>query len=252
MSRPISRMGRFFCRHGRSLPRPRRPWQSRARLLGSGMASAEFWYEFASTYSYPAALRVAALADERGVSLIWRPFLLGPIFIAQGWRDSPFNIYPAKGRYMWRDLERTCGAMGVPLKRPEPFPQPSLLAARVALALDGDERSDFSRRSLSPNSDKACRSAIARLLAHCWPHAASIRRRRSSGPRAPPTRRGSRPNAPARRRSASSVRRVWRPRRRSVLGQRPARTGARLGCAGWPPSQLLIPASPLEQGRLAA
>ena len=26
-----------------------------------------------------------------------------------------------KGRYMWRDLERTCGAMGVPLKRPEPF-----------------------------------------------------------------------------------------------------------------------------------
>ena len=44
------------------------------------MASAEFWYEFASTYSYPAALRVAALADERGVRLVWRPFLLGPIF----------------------------------------------------------------------------------------------------------------------------------------------------------------------------
>ena len=47
---------------------------------------------------------------------------------------------------MWRDLERTCRAMGVPLKRPEPFPQPSLLAARVALALEGKERSDFSRR----------------------------------------------------------------------------------------------------------
>ncbi len=94
------------------------------------MAGAEFWYEFASTYSYPVALRVAGLADERGVSLIWRPFLLGPIFMAQGWREnSPFNIYPAKGRYMWRDLERTCGAMGVPLKRPEPFPQPSLLAS---------------------------------------------------------------------------------------------------------------------------
>ena len=107
---------------------------------------AEFWYEFASTYSYPAALRVAALADKRGVSLVWRPFLLGPILMAQGLRDSPFNIYPAKGRYMWRDLKRTCDAMGVPLKRPEPFPQPSLLAARVALALEGDKRSDFSRR----------------------------------------------------------------------------------------------------------
>src|SRR4051794_30007865 len=75
-------------------------------LQGGAMPSAEFWYEFASTYSYPAALRVAALADARGVSLVWRPFLLGPIFFAQGWRDSPFNVYPAKGRYMWRDLER--------------------------------------------------------------------------------------------------------------------------------------------------
>jgi 2-hydroxychromene-2-carboxylate isomerase len=67
-------------------------------LKEAHLPSAEFWYEFASTYSYPAALRVAALADERGVSLVWRPFLLGPIFFAQGWRDSPFNVYPAKGR----------------------------------------------------------------------------------------------------------------------------------------------------------
>ena len=87
------------------------------------MASAEFWYEFASTYSYPAALRIGSLAEERGVSVRWRPFLLGPIFAAQGWRDSPFNIYPAKGRYMWRDLERVCRAMGLPLKRPEPLPR---------------------------------------------------------------------------------------------------------------------------------
>ena len=110
------------------------------------MATAEFWYEFASTYSYPAAMRVAELAGSRGVALAWRPFLLGPIFAAQGWRDSPFNIYPAKGRYMWRDLERICDALGLPLKRPDPFPQNSLLAARVALALEGEERANFSRR----------------------------------------------------------------------------------------------------------
>jgi len=131
------------------------------------MATAEFWYEFASTYSYPAALRVAALAAARGVGLVWRPFLLGPIFMAQGWRDSPFNIYPAKGRYMWRDLERTCAAMGVPLKRPEPFPQPSLLAARIALTLEGDQRADFSRRVFmaefgegSPIGDRAVLGAV--------------------------------------------------------------------------------------------
>jgi 2-hydroxychromene-2-carboxylate isomerase len=135
------------------------------------MPSAEFWYEFASTYSYPAALRVAALADKRGVSLVWRPFLLGPIFMAQGWRDSPFNLYPAKGRYMWRDLERTCEAMGVPLKRPEPFPQPSLLAARIALALQGDERMNFSRLVFAAEFSHGLpigdRATLGPLLAAC-------------------------------------------------------------------------------------
>ena len=134
-----------FCPRLATFPASRAMTNSRA-IRGGAMAGAEFWYEFASTYSYPAALRVAALAEERGVSLVWRPFLLGPIFAAQGWRDSPFNIYPAKGRYMWRDVERTCEAMGVPFKRPEPFPQPSLLAARVALALEGEERASFSRQ----------------------------------------------------------------------------------------------------------
>jgi 2-hydroxychromene-2-carboxylate isomerase len=135
------------------------------------LASAEFWYEFASTYSYPAALRVGALADARGVRIVWRPFLLGPIFAAQGWRDSPFNLYPAKGHYMWRDLERTCAAMGLPLKRPEPFPQPSLLAARVALALDGDQRSDFSRRVFAAEFGQGLpigeRATLSALLEEC-------------------------------------------------------------------------------------
>src|SRR6266850_3622898 len=68
----------------------------------------DFWFDFASTYSYPAAMRVGALAGEMGLRLRFRPFLLGPIFKAQGWNSSPFNVYPAKGRYMWRDLERLC------------------------------------------------------------------------------------------------------------------------------------------------
>ena len=135
------------------------------------MADAEVWYEFASTYSYPAALRVGALAEARGVSLAWRPFLLGPIFAAQGWRDSPFNIYPAKGRYMWRDVERTCKAMGVPFQRPAPFPQPSLLAARVALALEGEARAAFSREVYTAEFGRglsiADRATLLSLLAAC-------------------------------------------------------------------------------------
>ncbi|MDX2171333.1 MAG: DUF924 family protein [Deltaproteobacteria bacterium] len=97
-------------------------------------APLEFWFEFASTYSYPAAMRVEALCAAAGVPLRWRPFLLGPIFAAQGWNDSPFNIYPVKGRNMWRDMERLCAAAGVPLRRPSAFPRGSLVAARVACA----------------------------------------------------------------------------------------------------------------------
>lgn len=93
----------------------------------------EFWFEFASTYSYPAAMRIESMASEHGARLIWRPFLLGPIFSAQGWKDSPFSLYPAKGRYMWRDLERTCQAQGLPFQKPSLFPRNSVLAARVAV-----------------------------------------------------------------------------------------------------------------------
>jgi len=93
----------------------------------------DFWFEFASTYSYPAAMRIAPLAKARGVNVRWRPFLLGPIFRAQGWDSSPFNLYPAKGRYMWRDLERTCGALELPFVQPSPFPQNALTASRVAI-----------------------------------------------------------------------------------------------------------------------
>ena len=106
----------------------------------------DFWFDFASTYSYPAAMRIGPLAEQAGVEVRFRPFLLGPIFKDQGWTTSPFNLYPAKGRHMWRDLERLCADLGLPFRRPEPFPQNSLLAARVAIAaLDHAWGEDFCR-----------------------------------------------------------------------------------------------------------
>jgi 2-hydroxychromene-2-carboxylate isomerase len=94
----------------------------------------EFWYEFGSTYSYPAAMRVERIASAAGIELRWRPFLLGPIFGAKGQMDSPFNIDPVKGRYMWRELARICEREGIPLVLPPArFVQNSLKAARLAL-----------------------------------------------------------------------------------------------------------------------
>ena len=93
-----------------------------------------FWFEFASTYSYLAAMRIETVAADRGVQIDWHPFLLGPIFRKQGWDTSPFNVYPAKGRYMWQDMTRQCENLGLPLVIPDPFPQNGLNAARIAHA----------------------------------------------------------------------------------------------------------------------
>ncbi len=93
----------------------------------------EFWYEFASTYSYLSAMRIEAVTEKAGVAIFRKPFVLGPIFHSQGWNTSPFNIYPAKGRYMVREMERLTAARGLPFRMPSPFPQNSLNAARLAI-----------------------------------------------------------------------------------------------------------------------
>ncbi|HEY7639459.1 MAG TPA: 2-hydroxychromene-2-carboxylate isomerase [Steroidobacteraceae bacterium] len=113
----------------------------------------EFWFEFASTYSHIAAQRIERVAGAAGVPVLWRPFLLGPIFRKQGWNDSPFNIYPAKGVYMWQDLERQCAKHSIAFRKPSAFPRPSLLATRIALALESSPQrvAEFVRRVYHAN-----------------------------------------------------------------------------------------------------
>jgi len=98
-----------------------------------GSSNIEFWFDFASTYSYPAAMRIEEAAARAGAPLAWKPFLLGPIFTEQlGIKDSPFNVFPVRGRYMWRDVERRCEAYGLSWRRPSAFPRNGIVAARIA------------------------------------------------------------------------------------------------------------------------
>jgi len=133
-------------------------------------ATLEFWYEFASTYSYLSAMRIEALAKTADVELRWRPFLLGPIFASQGWTNSPFNLYPAKGRNMWRDLDREAARLGLPpVTRPNPFPQNSLSAVRVATyGADQDWLVPFSKAvfetSFANGGSIAEPAAVGRIL----------------------------------------------------------------------------------------
>lgn len=138
----------------------------------------EFWHEFASTYSYPAALRIERLARSRGVVVHWRPFLLGPIFATQGWKTSPFQIYPAKGANMWRDVARISARDGLRFVKPTVFPQNSLLAARVSLALPEDHRGGFARAAYAlqfgEGGDIGDRSVVADLLTRLGEDAGAV------------------------------------------------------------------------------
>jgi len=107
----------------------------------------EFWFDFASTYSYVAAMRIQGLCSQREVDLEWRPFSLGPIFQMQGWDDSPFNLNARRGAYMWRDMERLAKKGNLPWRKPSVFPRNSVLAARIACAADAQTWcGDFIRR----------------------------------------------------------------------------------------------------------
>ncbi|MDB4976936.1 MAG: oxidoreductase [Myxococcaceae bacterium] len=93
----------------------------------------ELFYEFGSQYSYLAVMLAERAAAERGLTIAYRPFLLGPIFAAQGYSQPPFKQFAIKGEYVWRDIERLCADAGLPFKKPSIFPRKSVLAARIAL-----------------------------------------------------------------------------------------------------------------------
>lgn len=136
------------------------------------MASAtlDFYYEFASPYSYLTAMRIGPLAEAADVLVNWKPFLLGPIFQAQGYTSSPFNVFPIKGAHMWRDLARLAALAHLPpVIRPDPFPANGLLAARVALHLNDACRVPFTqavyRAEFAEGRDISSRETVRQVLA---------------------------------------------------------------------------------------
>jgi len=130
------------------------------------MEALQFWFEPASTYSYVAAMRIEEECARAGVTLEWKPFLLGPIFAAQqGIKDSPFNVNPVRGRYMWRDLERLCAKYGLPWRKPSVFPRNTVLAARVCCAAPtGEVVRAIYRANFAEDLDIANAVVLARIV----------------------------------------------------------------------------------------
>jgi len=145
----------------------------------------DFWFDLASPYSALSALRIAEAAA--GLQVRWHPFLLGPIFQAQGWNDSPFNLYPAKGRWMWRDVPRRAALRGLSFRQPAKFPRHSVLAGRVALvALDQGWGEDcvraMYRAEFSDDVDIADPGAVAGIVVARGKDGAAVVARAQSQP----------------------------------------------------------------------
>ena len=81
-----------------------------------GCPSIEFWFDFASGYSYFAALEIEALAGRHGRSVLWRPFTLGAAFKVTG--AQGLSRTPLKGEYARRDWQNLARLKGVVFKLP--------------------------------------------------------------------------------------------------------------------------------------
>lgn len=94
----------------------------------------EFWFDFASTYSFLASQRIVGAAAAADVPISWRPFLLGVVLRECGWQEGPpVANNPRKGTYMWRDLARQAAKRGHGFAKPSTFPRNPVLADRVGL-----------------------------------------------------------------------------------------------------------------------
>ncbi|MCB9550765.1 MAG: 2-hydroxychromene-2-carboxylate isomerase [Myxococcales bacterium] len=92
------------------------------------------FHDFASPFSYLAALEAERVAAAHGARLEWRPILLGALFRAIGTPDVPlFEMPAAKRRYVTRDLHDHARLRDVPFRFPSRFPIRTVRPLRAAL-----------------------------------------------------------------------------------------------------------------------
>jgi 2-hydroxychromene-2-carboxylate isomerase len=84
-------------------------------------AKVDFFFNFGSTYSYLAIMRLEAEAAQAGVEVRWRPFNVRKLFVEQ--TNIPFpKEKAAKVTYMWRDIERRAARFGLEWNGIPPYP----------------------------------------------------------------------------------------------------------------------------------
>ncbi|WP_448108765.1 2-hydroxychromene-2-carboxylate isomerase [Pseudomonas azerbaijanoccidentalis] len=93
----------------------------------------EFYFDLGSPATYLAYTQLPKICEQTDSQLIYIPFLLGGVFKATG-NASPATI-PAKGRYMFQDLDRYAKRYGVTLKYNPHFPINTLMLMRAVTGM---------------------------------------------------------------------------------------------------------------------
>ncbi|MVW87939.1 2-hydroxychromene-2-carboxylate isomerase [Pseudomonas sp. PB101] len=93
----------------------------------------EFYFDLGSPATYLAYTQLPKICAQTDTQLIYIPLLLGGVFKATG-NASPATV-PAKGRYMFQDLDRYAKRYGVPLKFNPHFPINTLMLMRAVTGM---------------------------------------------------------------------------------------------------------------------
>ncbi|MGH8385199.1 MAG: 2-hydroxychromene-2-carboxylate isomerase [Pseudomonas sp.] len=93
----------------------------------------EFYFDLGSPATYLAYTQLPKICEQTDSQLIYIPILLGGVFKATG-NASPATI-PAKGQYMFQDLDRYARRYGVPLKFNPHFPINTLMLMRAVTGM---------------------------------------------------------------------------------------------------------------------
>jgi 2-hydroxychromene-2-carboxylate isomerase len=107
------------------------------------MAEIECFYDCSSPWTYFAFVSLRRMQEEIGVTIQWRPFLVGGVFNAvnpsvYNSRDTPV---PAKSAYSRKDQQDWARHLGLSIHyRPSVFPVNSVKAMRACIVLAAEGR----------------------------------------------------------------------------------------------------------------
>ncbi|MGE8154731.1 2-hydroxychromene-2-carboxylate isomerase [Pseudomonas vancouverensis] len=93
----------------------------------------EFYFDLGSPATYLAHTQLPTICAQHDAQLVYIPILLGGVFKATG-NASPATV-PAKGQYMFQDLDRYAKRYGVPLRFNPHFPINTLMLMRAVTGI---------------------------------------------------------------------------------------------------------------------